>query len=150
PAGAETEMLLRAFHRDLAANGPSVVRIIRTVLQGWRRYQTHSNSRIRARFAHEAANLPIRYAGVLWAAARDQRISAERRRDIASLLSQIYAEFGWRSRLGAPLAGRYLLRSLRRHELRDAAGWTYEPPTFYEANHPDSPTAHQVVGLAPA
>ena len=49
--GAEAEMLLRAFQRDFEVNGPSVVRIIRTLLAGWRRYKQHPNARIRARFA---------------------------------------------------------------------------------------------------
>ena len=30
---------------------------------------------------------------------------------------------------------------LRREKQRLARGWTYEPPTFYEANHADGPPA---------
>ena len=61
--GEEGEFLLRAFQRDFEVNGPSVVRIIRTLLRGWQRYKDHANPRIRARFAHEASNLPVNYAG---------------------------------------------------------------------------------------
>jgi hypothetical protein len=59
--GQETDFILRAFHKDFEVNGPSIVRIIRTMLRGWKRYKNHPNPRIRARFAHEAANLPVKY-----------------------------------------------------------------------------------------
>lgn len=133
-AGAETDFLLRAFQRDFDVNGPSVVRIVRTVLKGWRRYQNHPDSRIRARFAIEAANLPIRYGGVLWAARKHYRHDPRQRRQISETLAELYAACGWRSRLLAPLAGRYLYYSLRREEARLKRGWAYEPPTFYEVN----------------
>lgn len=132
--GQETEYLLRAFHRDFAVNGPSLIRIIRTNLQAWQRYRSHPDKRIRARFAHEAANLPFKYAGVLWATHRayagDDRIVAETSR----LLTQLYKLFGWKSRLAAPIVGRYLLKRLRQEEQRLSEGWTYEPPMFYESN----------------
>jgi aryl-alcohol dehydrogenase-like predicted oxidoreductase len=51
---------------------------------------------------------------------------------MASLLAELHREFGWKSRLASLLGGRYLLRKIRREEERLAAGWTYEPPTFYE------------------
>jgi hypothetical protein len=50
------------------------------------------------------------------------------------LLKDITREFGWRSRLSALLGGLFVLRSIRREEQRLKAGWTYEPPTFYEVN----------------
>jgi hypothetical protein len=53
---------------------------------------------------------------------------------LASLLSDLNREFGWKSRLMSLLGGRYVLRQIRREEKRLAAGWTYEPPTFYERN----------------
>ena len=51
------------------------------------------------------------------------------------LLRDVYAEFGWRCRLAAPIIGRVIFHLIRREEKRLAAGWTYEPPTFYETNH---------------
>ncbi len=68
--GQETEFMLRAFRRDFEVNGPSVVRIVRTVLHGRMKYKNHPNARVRARFVHEASTLPMRYAGVLWATSR--------------------------------------------------------------------------------
>lgn len=148
--GAETEFLLRAFQRDFEVNGPSVVRIVRTVLRGWKRYQNHPNSRIRARFAVEAANLPVRYAGVLWAARKYYRHEPRLRRLISETLADLYAACGWRSRLLAPLAGRYLYYSLRREETRLKSGWTYEPPTFYEVNAAAEATgAERITAITP-
>jgi hypothetical protein len=43
-------------------------------------------------------------------------------------------EFGLRSRLAAPVVGRFLLTTMRREARRIERGWTYEPPTFYEHN----------------
>ena len=147
--GQETEFLLRAFHRDFVVNGPSLIRIIRTNLQGWKRYRHHDDLRIRARFAHEAANLPIKYAGVLWATRRayqhDERLKAE----ITKLLNELVEVCGWKSRLAAPIAGRYLYRKLQQEQQRLADGWTYEPPTFYETNHlAQASNAVYVQGLA--
>jgi len=48
------------------------------------------------------------------------------------LLSGLNREFGWKSRLASLFGGRYVLRQIRREEKRLAAGWTCEPPTFYE------------------
>jgi biotin synthase-like enzyme len=149
--GEETEFLLRAFHRDFEINGPSMIRIIRTMLQGWKRYKNHPNPRIRARYAHEAANLPVKYAGALWAARRRYRDDPHRVQLIGKILDELIAEFGWKSRLAAPIVGRYFYRTLQREEQRLKDGWTYEPPTSYETNSADGPeTAVHVVGVTAA
>ena len=146
--GEETEFLLRAFHRDFEINGPSIVRIIRTLLRGWKRYKNHPNPRIRARFAHEAANLPVKYAGALWAARRRYRDDPHRFQLISDILDELYAEFGWKARLAAPIVGFRLYHALRREERRLKSGWTYEPPTFFETNSADGPPgATRVVGV---
>ena len=132
--GEEGKYLLQAFERDFEVNGPSVVRIARTTLQGWQRYKNHPDRRIRSRFAHEAANLPMHYSGVLWASRQRYRNDPHRRQLIDEILKEFHAEFGWKSRLFAPLVGRYLYRTLIREEKRLENGWTYEPPTFYETN----------------
>ena len=48
------ELVVRAFDRDFAVNGPSTVRIVRTTLAGWKRYKDHPDPRIRRqdRLAH--------------------------------------------------------------------------------------------------
>jgi hypothetical protein len=149
PRGEETGYLLRAFDRDLQVNGPSVIRIVRAVLRGWKKYRDHPDLRIRARFAHEASNLPARYAGVLWATRREYRQDSRRVRQINQLLRELYELYGWRTRLAAPLVGRYLHRRLRRQDALLRSGWTYEPPTFYETNRDAGPAgARRIVALA--
>ncbi len=143
--GQETEFLLRAFRRDFEVNGPSVVRIVRTVLRGWKKYKHHPDARIRARFAHEASNLPAKYAGVLWATRHYYRDDPRRVLQISQLLSELHEEFGLRSRISAPLVGRYLYRQLKRQEQMLDDGWTYEPPTFYETNHQQGPADARLI-----
>ena len=150
PDGQETDFLLRAFQRDFEVNGPSVVRIVRTVLRGWKKFKNHPDPRIRRRFAHEATNLPVRYAGVLWATRRYYRDDPRRVEQINGLLRELHEEFGFRSRLAAPIAGRRLYRALLRQEEMLNDGWTYEPPTFYETNRTDGPgNAELVEGILP-
>lgn len=134
--GSEGEMLLRAFRRDFAVNGPSVVRMARTLLAGWRRYRDTPDRRVRRRFAWEARELATGYAAACWAARAWFRDDAHLRPRIDGVLKSIYEAFPLRARLAAPLAGRYLLRKLREEESRLREGWTYEPPTFYETNAP--------------
>jgi hypothetical protein len=123
---------LRAFRRDFAVNGPSVVRMARTILQGWQRYKRHPDRRIQRRFEWQARELPVMFAGALWAAKKwfrpDPALSAK----IAAVLKDIQREFGLKSRLAAPLAGTYLRMMLAREERRLRHGRTYEPPTCYE------------------
>ena len=135
--GQESEYLIRAFERDFERNGPSVIRIVRTVLAGWQRYKNHPDRRIRSRYAWEARDLAVTYAGALWAArawlnSSCRRQSATVASKITNLLRELRREFGWRTRLAAPLVGRYLHWTLRREDRRLRKGWTYEPPTFRE------------------
>jgi len=132
--GQETEFLLRAFRRDFDVNGPSIIRVARTTLRGWRRYKDHADRRIRERFAWQARNLAFGHAGAVWAARRWFRSNPELAAKLSRTLSEFYREFGLRSRLGAPVVGRYLGVMLRREERRIRDGWTYEPPTFREVN----------------
>jgi radical SAM superfamily enzyme YgiQ (UPF0313 family) len=146
--GEEGRLLLRAFHRDFDVNGPSVVRIVRTLLRGWQRYKDHPNPRIRARFAHEASNLPVNYAGALWAARQLYQDDPHRWRLISRVYDGLCAEFGDAARSAAPIVGRRLYRAMRCEERRLRHGWTYEPPTFYETNSADGPEgAERVVGI---
>ncbi len=59
--------------------------------------------------------------------------------EMSHLLKEMHREFGWTSRLCAALGGPYVLWKIRQEERRLAAGWTYEPPTFYEVNDAVSP-----------
>ena len=66
-----------AFRRDFERNGPSLYRICRTTLEGWKRYKNHPDLRVRERFEWEARQLRNAASACLWAMERrleeDQR-----------------------------------------------------------------------------
>ena len=132
--GEEEQFLIRAFSRDFEVNGPSIVRITRTVLQGWKKYKNYPDLRVRARFAWEARELAVTYAGALWAARKWFNSDPQLSQKISQTLREIYSEFGLKSRIAGPLVGRYLLHSIKREERRLKQGWTYEPPFFRDIN----------------
>ena len=132
--GQEAEMMVRAFQRDFAVNGPSIARIVRTTLAGWKRYKNHPDQRIRRRYAFEIKELDTTFSAVIWAMKRYYRKNPAMREKMSRILRSLYEEFGWKSRLVAAVAGPYALWKARREEKRLSQGWTYEPPTFYERN----------------
>ena len=146
PPGAETEFLLQAFQRDFEVNGPSMYRMMRVTLDGIRRYKNHPIARIRARFQREAAGLKDTSAAALWGMKKWYRADPGMYGQMQGLLREIYREFGWRPRLAAPLAGRYVYEMIKREAKRLAEGWTYEPSTFYEKN--DAAIALEAPGAA--
>ncbi len=106
----------------------------RTTLLGWRRYKNHPDRRIRRRFAWEVKYLAVTYAGALWAARRWYRADAAQFEKISQVLNDLHREFGLKSRLAAPIIGRFLYSRIKREDRRLRSGWTYEPPTFRETN----------------
>lgn len=137
PQGQEAEIILKAFRRDFEVNGPSVLRIARTVLAGWRRYRHHADPCVRDRFAWEARDLAVTFPASLWAARRwFHEHNPLVFQKLTALLEDIKREVGFKARLVAPLAGRLVWLKLRQEDQRLKSGWTYEPPTFYEANAP--------------
>jgi hypothetical protein len=133
-AGQEEGFLLRAFKRDFHENGPSLGRLIRTMLTGWQRYKTHPDARLRDRYAREVAPLRATYAGAVWAMKQYYRDSRPMFHRMKDLLSDIYREFGWQTRMAAPLIGAFIYVRLLREERRLDRGWHYEPTTFYDKN----------------
>lgn len=134
--GQETEFLLRAFGRDFEQNGPSILRIARTLLRGWQKHKDHPDARIRERYRRECQGLPTVYAGALWAAQRWFRASPVLAGRIAGVRQAIVREFGLTARLAGPVAGAFLLAAMHREARRLRRGTSYEPPTFYETNRP--------------
>lgn len=132
--GREEGYLLDAFRRDFAVNGPSLLRMIRVLLNGWLKYQDDPRKRVRKRVAWEVFPLRSTYAGAVWAMKRWYRNDPRLREKAARLLADIYTAFGWKTRLITPLIGRYALSALKKEEERLAAGWTYEPQSFCEKN----------------
>ena len=125
---------MNAFTRDFEVNGPSLARLIRVLLTGWQKYKHHPNSRIRKRFDWEVDSLRSTYAGAVWAMRKKYRNDRLLAPQLSALLNDIYREFGWKTRLIAPVVGRYLLVTIKLEERRLAKGWTLEPECFYEQN----------------
>jgi len=122
-----------AFVHDFERNGPSVYRICRTVLNGWKRYKNCADERVRRRFEWEASTLRGAYNASLWAMEKRLRhtnpaVSAK----IRALRLEIEAEFGWVARSIRTALGPILLWTSAREARRLAAGKTYEPPTILE------------------
>lgn len=132
--GQEEQFLLNAFQRDFDVNGPSLARLIRTMLSGWQKYKNCADKRIRDRFGWEMRMLKSTYAGAVWAMTKryqkDRALSAKMNR----LLHDLYREFGLKTRLIAPVLGRYLYNRLKLEENRLRNGFRYEPPWFFEKN----------------
>jgi radical SAM superfamily enzyme YgiQ (UPF0313 family) len=134
PNGREEQFILDAFQRDFEVNGPSLARLIRTLLKGWKRYKDCPDKRIQDRFAWEAKPLRTTYAAAVWAMKRRFRTNKRIAEKMDGLLQEIYETFGWKTRIIAPLAGIYVYAALNKEERRLANGWTYEPDCFFEKN----------------
>ncbi len=134
PPGAETAILLRAFTRDYETNGPSILRIVHTTLQGWRRYKDHPSPRIRDRYRAHLHGYSTFVAGAIWAARRWFRNNVVVAAKMDALLQEVYSVCGLVARIAAPVLGRVLLVTLHREDKRLRRGWTLEPPTYYDQN----------------
>ncbi len=134
PPGAEADMIRRAFERDFEVNGPSVARIVRTMLAGWKRYKDCPDDRVRRRIAWESRELGTTFAAVVGACERYYRRGSPVREKMAAIRRDLCAEFGWKARFYASVGGRYVTWTVRREEKRQKSGWTYEPPFFYTRN----------------
>jgi len=134
PPGKETEMLREAFVRDFEENGPSLARLIRVMLTGWQRYRQHPDPCVRSRIDREVDPLRTTYAAALWGMRATYRGNKHMQDKLGAILKDLYRTFGWKTRLYAALAGRYVVWSIKREERRLAQGWTYEPATRYELN----------------
>jgi len=131
--GESKKFLDWAFRRDFERNGPSLYRVCRTTLEGWKRYKLHPDLRIRGRFEAELASLRYVYGAVLWAMEwRLRRTKPAVSQQIRKLRGELVAEFGIACRLATALVGPLLLWTSRREEKRLTRGWTYEPETFVE------------------
>jgi hypothetical protein len=132
--GREEAYLLDAFRRDFTVNGPSLLRMIRVLLSGWQMYRDDSRKRVRKRIAWEIVPLRSTYAGAVWAMRKWFRNDPPLKETAEKLLDDIYAAFGWKTRILTPLFGLFAWFSLKREEKRLAGGWTYEPASFCERN----------------
>jgi radical SAM superfamily enzyme YgiQ (UPF0313 family) len=122
-----------AFWRDFEANGPSLYRISRTLLAGWKRYKDWPDSRVRERFAREMRRLSGIYGSALWAMEREfRKIDGEVSDRIRAVRREFRQESGLISKVMPAVLGPLLLWTTRREERRLARGKTYEPPMILE------------------
>jgi radical SAM superfamily enzyme YgiQ (UPF0313 family) len=132
--GEEMKILLRAFQRDFDVNGPSVIRMMRTLMNGWIKYKNHPEARVRKRYASQTQKMSALYAGAVWATRYWFRENRKVVSNLTEVLNDVYREFGFKSRFAAPLVGLAVLYLLRREKKRLKDNPTYEPPTFYETS----------------
>lgn len=122
-----------AFWRDFEANGPSLYRMCRTMLQGWQRYKNYPDPRVRERYQRQMKKLSTAYSGALWAMEKEfRRVNESVSQQIRLLRREVAAEFPLAARFTAALLGPVMLWTTRREERRLAAGRTYEPPTILQ------------------
>ena len=122
-----------AFWRDFELNGPSLYRIARTLLAGWKRYKDFPDARVRERFAREMGRLSGVYSSALWAMEYEfRKVNRTVSEQIQGLRSEFRRESGTISRMLPTVLGPVLLWTSRREQKRLSRGKTYEPPTILE------------------
>jgi radical SAM superfamily enzyme YgiQ (UPF0313 family) len=122
-----------AFWRDFEMNGPSLYRISRTLLAGWRRYKDWPDARVRERFAGEMRRLSGVYGSALWAMERQfRKVNRPGSEQIRALRREFNKEMGMLSRIMPLILGPVFLWTTQREERRLRRGTTYEPPTILE------------------
>jgi hypothetical protein len=126
-------LLDAAFRADYARNGPSLYRLMRTMLHRHRLYGHDADVRVRARVARAASQLRGGYAAALWAMERYLRgVNPEVGRRIAALRADLHRELGAVSRVAATIGGPLLYWTSIREGSRYPSGRRLEPPTFVE------------------
>jgi radical SAM superfamily enzyme YgiQ (UPF0313 family) len=126
-------LLDRAFRLDFERNGPSLFRLMHTMMTRWRRYRADADPRVRARVAVAAAQLRTGYGAALWAMERYLRSMnpavSERVRD---LRKETEREFGIGTTAINRVLGPVLLWTSRHDQRRHPGGRRREPRTFVE------------------
>ncbi|MGD8896355.1 MAG: cobalamin-dependent protein [Acidobacteriota bacterium] len=139
---ASKELLDEAFRRDYERNGPSLYRMARTMLRGWRRYRNDDDPRVRARVARTAGQLRTAYVASLWAMERYlRRANREVSARIRALRLEVRRELGGLSWLAQSLVGPLLLWTSRLEARRYPRGRPLEPRTFVERRNWSAPEA---------
>ncbi|MFH1514500.1 MAG: cobalamin-dependent protein [bacterium] len=132
--GEENAFLLDAFTRDFETNGPSLARMVKTLLKGWQKYKNDPDPRVRKRFQWEVRNFRFLYSTVIGGIRLYYKDNPAMRSKMEKIQNMMQAEFGILSRLAAEIGGRFLVTKIRREEKELENGKVYGPPTFYERN----------------
>jgi radical SAM superfamily enzyme YgiQ (UPF0313 family) len=122
-----------AFRRDYEKNGPSVYRLARTMMEGWRRYHNDPDPRVRARAREYGRDLRTGYGVALFAMEKYlKKSNVEVSGKIRELRQDMERELGHFTRWVDRIAGPVLLWSARRDARKFPHGKTIEPMTFIE------------------
>jgi len=122
-----------AFRLDYERNGPSIYRMARTMMDGWRRYRDDADPRVRQRARDCARDLRHGYGAALFAMEKYlRRTNVEVSARIRALRRDMERELGGVTRWVSRLAGPVLLWSARRDARRHPGGRKLEPVTFFE------------------
>jgi hypothetical protein len=137
----ESKVLLdRAFRLDFERNGPSLFRLMQTMMRRWQRYRADVDPRVRARVAVAATQLRGGYGAALWAMERYLRSTnspvSER---VRALRLTTEREFGFVTTAVNRTLGPLLHWSSRREGRKYPAGRPREPRTFIDRRELDSP-----------
>jgi hypothetical protein len=122
-----------AFQRDFERNGPSIYRICKTMLEGWKNHKNDPDPRVRERFRWEARQLRLAYNASLWA--MEKRLKHANHgvsEQIHKLRKEVEKEFGLAARSASAFLGPVLWWTSKREDKQLARGKTYEPQTFIE------------------
>jgi len=122
-----------AFRLDFEKNGPSIYRLARTMMEGWKRYRNDPDPRVRERMQQAAKELRHGYGAALFAMEKYLRQSnADVAARIRALRKDMEREMGaltaWANRAAGPL----LLWSARRDARKHPGGRRLEPMTFFD------------------
>jgi radical SAM superfamily enzyme YgiQ (UPF0313 family) len=128
-----------AFRRDFERNGPSLYRLARTRMEGWRRYHNDPDPRVRSRARQEGRDLRAGYGAALFAMEKYLRTSNRGISEkIHELRKDMERELGSLTRWVDRAAGPVLLWAARRDARKFPRGRRLEPITFLERrNWPD-------------
>jgi hypothetical protein len=130
---ASKALLDDAFRLDFARNGPSLFRLMRTMMERWQRYRADADPRVRGRVGVAAAQLRTGYGAALWAMERYLRAGnpgvSER---IRALRLDTEREFGAMTAAINHVVGPALLWASKRDARRHPSGRPREPRTFVE------------------
>ncbi len=142
-------LLDRAFRVDFERNGPSLFRLMNTMMARWKRYRDDADPRVRTRVGVAATQLRTGYGAALWAMEKYLRssnpaVSAR----IRALREDAEREFGAAAKVGNRVLGPLLLWTSKREHRRHPQGRRREPRTFVERHErlvPEASPATQPV-----
>ncbi len=133
PREQSKSLLDWAFRLDYERNGPSIYRLARTMMEGWRRYHDDPDPRVRERVREIAQDLRRGYGAALFAMEKYLRKpNAEISGKIRTLRKDIEREFGTFTRWIDHVVGPVMLWSARRDARKYPRGRKIEPMTFFE------------------